>query len=261
MATEKQKKAELLARDKDEALLGRRLIDLDTICAKKRGVVSTGFLSEAEQAYCEMLFHTLDSNVKFMGGYDNAQRCVAVLFWDDVYELDEDELPYNALKIEYSQKVSHRDVLGSILRLGIERSAVGDILVLDDRCYVFVTNQMCQYISQNLLKIGRQTVNVSEVSLGEVEIPEAQTKLISATVASLRLDSVVGEGFRLSREDAKNAVQRGLVSLNHRIVESASHSVAQNDVISLRGKGKIVINAVGNESKKGRIHIDILCYL
>ena len=94
MATEKQKKAELLARDKDEALLGRRLIDLDTICSRKQGVVYTGFLSEAEQAYCEMLFHTLDSNVKFMGGYDNAQRCVAVLFWGDAYELDEDELPY-----------------------------------------------------------------------------------------------------------------------------------------------------------------------
>ncbi|MBE5818100.1 MAG: RNA-binding protein [Clostridiales bacterium] len=261
MATEKQKKAELLARDKDEALLGRRLIDLDTICSKKRDVVFTGFLSEAEQAYCEMLFHTLDSNVKFMGGYDNAQRCVAVLFWEDVYELDENELPYKALKIEYSQKVSHRDVLGSILGLGIERSAVGDILVWDDRCYVFVTNQMCQYISQNLFKIGRQTVNVSEIPVSEVEIPELQTKLISATVASLRLDSVVGEGFRLSREDAKNAVQRGLVSLNHRIIETASHSVAQNDVISLRGKGKIVISAIGNESKKGRIHIEILCYL
>ena len=261
MATEKQKKAELLARDKDEALLGRRLIDLDTICSRKQGVVYTGFLSEAEQAYCEMLFHTLDSNVKFMGGYDNAQRCVAVLFWGDAYELDEEELPYKVLKVEYSQKVSHRDVLGSILGLGIERSAVGDILVWDDRCYVFVTPQMCAYIKQNLFKIGRQTVSVGEVSIDDIEIPEAQVKQISATVASLRLDSVVGEGFRLSREDAKNAVQRGLVSLNHRIVESAAHPVSQNDVISLRGKGKIVISAVGMQSKKGRINIDILCYL
>ncbi len=261
MSTEKRKKAELLARDKAEELLGRRLLDLDGMCSKRRSTMFTGFLSEAEQAYCEMLFHMLDSKVEFMGGYGNAQRCVAVLFFEDAYELVEDELPIVALRIDYNSKVTHRDVLGSILGLGIERTCVGDILVWDDCCYVFVTRDMARYIEQNLFKIGRQSVNVKALPIDEVEIPEAKTEEIFSTVASMRLDSVVGEGFKLSRDDAKSAVQRGLVSVNHRLVENASKEVHEKDVISLRGKGKIVIDAVGGESKKGRIRINILRFL
>lgn len=262
MSNERQKKAELLARDKDEAMLGRRLIDLDVMCAKRHCTMFTGFLSEAEQAYCEMLFHMLDSKVKFMGGYDNAQRCVAVLFYDEeAYEEPLEQYPFEALRIDHPQKVSHRDLLGSILGLGIERTTVGDILVWDDRSYVFVTKEMAGYISQSLVKVGRQNVSVSVVDIDEVEIPEVKTEEINATVASLRLDSVIAEGLRLSRDDAKTAVQRGLVSVNHRIVESASHGVKEKDVISLRGKGKIVIDTVGEQSRKGRTWISLLRYI
>lgn len=261
MSSDRIKKAELLARDKDEALLGRRMLDLDNMCSKRRNTVCTGFLSESEQAYCEMLFHMLDSDVKFMGGYDNAQRCVAVLFYGEAYELSEYELPYSVLKLEYGAKVTHRDILGSILGLGIERSTVGDILVWDNKAYVFVIKEMAQYVERNLLRIGRQNVSVGIADIESVEIPEVKTEEIFATVASLRLDSVVGEGFRLSRDDAKIAVQKGIVSVNHRIVESASHRIRENDVISLKGRGKIVVESVGTQSKKGRIRINLLRYV
>lgn len=261
MNSDRTKKAELLARDRDEVLLGRRMLDLDNMCSKRRSTVTTGFLSESEQAYCEMLFHMLDSEVKFMGGYDNAQRCVAVLFYGEACELSECELPYSVLKLEYGAKVSHRDILGSILGLGIERSTVGDILVWDDRTYVFALKEMAPYIERNLFRIGRQSVSVSTVGINEAEIPEVKTEEIFATVASLRLDSVVGEGFRLSRDDAKAAVQKGLVSVNHRVEESASHQIRENDVISLRGRGKIIVDSVGTQSKKGRIRINLLRYV
>lgn len=261
MSSDKSKKAELLARDNDEKLLGRRMLDLDNMCSKRHSMVCTDFLSESEQAYCELLFHMMDSDVKFMGGYDNAQRCVAVLFYGEAYELQDYELPYSVLKLEYGAKVSHRDILGSILGLGIERSTVGDILVWDDKAYVFVTKKMAPYIERNLFKIGRQNVSVGIADIENIEIPEIETEEIFATVASLRLDSVVGEGFRLSRDDAKTAVQRGIVSVNHRIVESASHQIHENDVISLRGRGKIVVQSVGTQSKKGRIRINLLRYV
>lgn len=261
MSSERQKKVGMLAHNKDEELLGRHILDLDDICTRRRKTVCTGFLSESEQAYCEMLFHVLDSNVKFMGGYDNAQRCVAVLFYDDAYELSEAELPYSVLKLEYGNKVSHRDILGSILGLGLERTTVGDILVWDDRAYVFATREMAAYIERNLTRVGRQNVEVKIVGIDELEIPEVKTEEIFATVASLRLDSIVGEGFRLSRDDAKSAVEKGIVSVNHRIVESASHHIQENDVISLRGRGKIVVDSIGTQSKKGRIRINLLRYV
>ncbi len=261
MSSDRQKKAEMLAHDKNEELLGRHILDLDNICIRRRKTVCTGFLSEAEQAYCEMLFHVLDSDVKFIGGYDNAQRCVAVLFYEEAYELSEGELPYSVLKLEYGARVSHRDILGSILGLGLERTTVGDILVWDNRAYVIATREMAPYIERNLTRIGRQSVNVRLVGADELEVPEVKTEEIFVTVASLRLDSIVGEGFRLSRDDAKSAVQKGVVSVNHRVVDSASYHIHEKDVISLRGRGKIIVDAIGTESKKGRIRVNLLRYV
>ncbi len=261
MSKEKQRKAELLARDKDEALLGRRLLDLDNLCGKRYSPVSTFFLTETEQAYSESVFHMLDSYCRFMGGYDGAERNVAILLPSEEYELSEDEIPFKALKLEFAGDVGHRDIMGSVLGLGIERNAIGDILVLDNRAYIYAMNDMASFIERNLTKIGRQNVSVSECEFDDVEVPERKTEDINATVASLRLDAVIAESFRLSRETAKTAVERQLVQLNHRIVESPSHNIKEKDIISLRGKGKIILESVSGESKKGRIWVKILKFV
>lgn len=259
MSTEKQNKIGLLSRTKEEEILGRRLLDLDSVCQKRYTMISTQFLSEEEQAYCEMLFHMLDSKAELSGGYDGAQRKVIILIPDEYYE--NEELPFVPLKIVHKEEVGHRDILGSVLGLGIERSTVGDILVGKHCSYIFVIRNMADYIMQSLFKIGRQNVSVSVVSINDVAVPEAKTEEISTTVASLRLNSVVAEGFRLSREMAKDAIKRQLVQINHKIVESSSHSVKEKDVISLRGKGKIVLEAVTGNSKKDRIWIKLLKYV
>ena len=83
----------------------------------------------------------------------------------------------------------------------------------------------------------------------------------SKRVASLRLDCIIAEGFRLSRETAKAAIEKQIVQLNHRIIGTPSQNVKENDVISLRGKGKIILESVSGESKKGRIWVKILRYI
>ena len=261
MSKEKQKKTELLSHNKEEALLGRRMLDLDTLCQKKHCPTSTFFLTEPEQMYCETVFHLLDSHCRLLGGYDGAERCVAILLPEENYLLEDEEIPFVPLKIEYPVQVGHRDILGSILGLGVERNAVGDILVFKSDCYVFIMKDIAHYVEQNLVKVGRQNISIKEVGFDEVCVPEVKTEEINTTVASLRLDCIIAEGFRLSRETAKAAVEKQIVQLNHRIIGTPSQNVKENDVISLRGKGKIILESVSGESKKGRIWVKILRYI
>ena len=261
MSKEKQKKTELLSHNKEEALLGRRMLDLDTLCQKRHCPTSTFFLTEPEQMYCETVFHLLDSHCRLLGGYDGAERCVAILLPEENYLLEDEEIPFVPLKIEYPVQVGHRDILGSILGLGVERNAVGDILVFKSDCYVFIMKDIAHYVEQTLVKVGRQNISIKEVGFDEVCVPEVKTEEINTTVASLRLDCIIAEGFRLSRETAKAAVEKQIVQLNHRIIGTPSQNVKENDVISLRGKGKIILESVSGESKKGRIWVKILRYI
>lgn len=261
MSKEKQKKTELLSHNKEEALLGRRMLDLDTLCQKRHCPTSTFFLTEPEQMYCETVFHLLDSHCRLLGGYDGAERCVAILLPEENYLLEDEEIPFVPLKIEYPVQVGHRDILGSILGLGVERNAVGDILVFKSECYVFIMKDIAHYVEQTLVKVGRQNISIKEVGFDEVCVPEVKTEEINTTVASLRLDCIIAEGFRLSRETAKAAVEKQIVQLNHRIIGTPSQNVKENDVISLRGKGKIILESVSGESKKGRIWVKILRYI
>ena len=261
MSKEKQKKTELLSHNKEEALLGRRMLDLDTLCQKRHCPTSTFFLTEPEQMYCETVFHLLDSHCRLLGGYDGAERCVAILLPEENYLLEDEEIPFAPLKIEYSAQVGHRDILGSILGLGVERNAVGDILVFKSDCYVFIMKDIAHYVEQTLVKVGRQNISIKEVGFEDVIVPEVKTEEINTTVASLRLDCIIAEGFRLSRETAKAAVEKQIVQLNHRIIGTPSQNVKENDVISLRGKGKIILESVSGESKKGRIWVKILRYI
>ena len=261
MSKEKQKKTELLSHNKEEALLGRRMLDLDTLCQKRHCPTSTFFLTEPEQMYCETVFHLLDSHCRLLGGYNGAERCVAILLPEENYLLEDEEIPFVPLKIEYPVQVGHRDILGSILGLGVERNAVGDILVFKSDCYVFIMKDIAHYVEQTLVKVGRQNISIKEVGFDEVCVPEVKTEEINTTVASLRLDCIIAEGFRLSRETAKAAVEKQIVQLNHRIIGTPSQNVKENDVISLRGKGKIILESVSGESKKGRIWVKILRYI
>ena len=108
---------------------------------------------------------------------------------------------------------------------------------------------------QNLHKVGRLPVTVKKIAESELEIPEILYKIEQGTVASLRLDGVIAEGFHISRDTAQEAIRRELVQVNHRIISSASKLVRQGDAISLRGYGKMILEEIGGESRKGRIWV------
>ena len=136
---------------------------------------------------------------------------------------------------------------------------VGDI-VIGEKCYVFVKEEIADYILLNLTKVGNIGVSVGLYNGKEI-IKEERFEIISSTVESLRLDLIVARGFNIKRSDASKFISQGKVLVSGREVLSNDYKVKQNDKITLKGKGKIVFLGENGVSKKGKIIIDIKRYI
>ena len=157
--------------------------------------------------------------------------------------------------------LSHRDFLGALMGCGIKRETVGDIYVAAGRCDFLVTRDILPYVLQNLTDAGRTRLHLEQIPLSALEAPEQKTKQIRGTVSSLRLDGVVAEGFALSRSRAAEVITAGKTELNYMLCTKPDRLVAEGDVISVRGLGKMRLEAVGGNTKKGRISIEICRYI
>lgn len=117
---------------------------------------------------------------------------------------------------------------------------------------MLVLRDMVDYLSQNLTHVGRAKVDTREIPLTQVQTPEQKIKIVKDTVASLRLDSVMASGFQLGRSKASGYITAGKTEVNHMTVLKPDAPVAQGDVISVRGLGKVRLAQVGGRTKKGR---------
>ena len=158
-------------------------------------------------------------------------------------------------------KLTHRDFLGSILGQGLDREKVGDILVGEGSCDIWVFRELSSYLLQNLTGAGRARLRVEEISLSDIEAPEKQVREVRDTVSSLRLDAVLATGFSTSRGKAADLISAGRVELNHRPCVKADRTVSEGDVMTCRGLGKCVLKEVSGLSKKGRTMIVMERYL
>lgn len=225
----------------------------------------TDFLGLAEQAVFESVKRQL-GGVKYtaFGGADGAERLM--LRFGDVGDLGyEVPFPIAALKIspkdkKFSEKLTHRDFLGSILNLGIERSCLGDIVIIDNVGYLFCKENIAEYISSELFRVRRTEVTVSTVDT----LPEGElykTEELTVQVSSERLDAVIARVFSLSREDAQNLFSKRLVFASGREIESTSYSPKEGEKISVRGFGRFIYHGVKNLSKKGKFNVIIEKYI
>ncbi|MBQ9080065.1 MAG: RNA-binding protein [Clostridia bacterium] len=251
------------AKTPEEKLLGRRLMDLAQRCDRTGWYTSTDFLSPAEQAFCKLILPRLGIAYSFDGGYDGAERACLIFFPDylEAPARDSEQYPISALHIAHPAPLTHRDFLGSVLGLGLERHAIGDILVGERETVMLATDSIMPFLLTNLSSVGRVGVAVEQVSPADITPPELKFEIIKDTVASLRFDSVVATAFRVSRETAQKAIRSGAVRLNHLEQLSVSANIAEGDILSFRGKGKAVLETVGNESRKGRIWIQVKRYI
>ena len=197
------------------------------------------------------------------GGKEDCERKVAFFL---PYYLEETDFDIGeiikAVRIKsYFGKPVHRDYLGAVLGLGIERDRIGDLLVFDDTAYLFCLSPVVSVLLQELEKVGRVSVKSEQVALSDVPIPERKVKKITFTVKSLRLDAVTGDMFGVSRTLAAELIREGAVTLNYSICEKVDATVKEGDTLSVRGKGKGRISQIGGRSRKDRLFVEAELYL
>ena len=276
---------------REEQILSATLRDKYRL-AEKRGIPThTGFLTPAELSLAEDVcraegaapFDGSCTGYLLTGGYEDAERRICVFLppdpAGDTYGGGETEAELTArflcvLKVSVpkgSKPLTHRDYLGAVLGLGVERSVVGDILVRQEDtdsghrvtagADIIVLREMAEYLAQNFTSVGRAEVGVCIAELTELDPGPQRTEEYRDTVASLRLDSVCASAFRAARGKAQEAIRQGLVSVNGRQVTKPDRELEEGDRISLRGKGKAVLAEVGPRTRKDRIAVVITRYL
>lgn len=247
----------------EEKILYAKLKDCFRLSEKYQAPRFTSFLNEAEQEIIKKYTCEFGSNYCFFGGFENAQRKLLGVF-PDWQEPCFDEFPISAIKItkKYQKTLSHRDYLGTILSLGIDRIKVGDILINDDDdCYVFVLADIADYILGGISKISNVGIKTMIIPLSEVLIPEVKFQEIYTVSASLRLDAVVASVLNVSRKTSSNLIQGLKVSVNHTPTTDTSYNLKPNDIISVRGYGRFIFSSQGHNTRSNRIHICVKKYI
>ena len=191
-------------------------------------------------------------NYLFYGGYEDAERTVAA-FLPEYGSLD-DSNPLALLRISQSgyKELSHRDYLGSLMSLGIKREMVGDILVRSDGADIIILKTISEFLLSNYEKAGRTNLKVELLPIDLLIVPDIRYEMKRDTVASLRLDSVVASAFSMSRRLASEAINEGRVYINNQLCEKNDRLVKEGDKLSLRGKGKAILEKVGDLTRKDR---------
>lgn len=172
--------------------------------------------------------------------------------------------PFSILRIrplnpKFSEELSHRDYLGAILNLGIERCKIGDILVEDREAVVFVSENMADFLAENLTRI-RHTSVMAQIEAQQEFQYEPSFEEIRGTVASVRLDSLLALAFSSSRSRLSGLIEGKKVFVNGRLIVSNGYRLKEGDIISVRGMGKFRYEGVLSETRKGRSYVEVRKY-
>lgn len=233
----------------------KKIKNLHNRCVNKNVITYTGFLTPAEKQIILNNFNI--PNIVFFGGNECCERVRAFFLPDYIEEVEYKDYII-AFKACFSFKeLSHRDFLGAILSLGIERRCVGDIFVFKNEAFFFVTKDIGEFIKSNLSKIGNVGIKLCEVDFDDVKVPVPDVEIITFTVQSLRLDSVVAGAVKISREKAASLIKNGMVSLNYIECENVSKEIKSQDVFSVRGYGKFCVMECGRLTRKDKVLIDV----
>ena len=253
-----------IAQNSEDRVLLAKLWDKISAGIRRNIPANTCFLSPRELEMARFLFGDEPGLCAF-GGYEDAERKMLIFLPEylDEESLYDDDSPLICLRASFFEEdsLTHRDFLGALMGAGIARETVGDICVGKGCCDFFVTAEIAPYILQNFLSAGRTPVHMTQIPLRDAQIPEPEVKEIKDTVASLRLDSIVSSGFRIGRSLAAQYISAGKAAIDGLPCEKPDKPVTEGMKISIRGLGKIKLQAVNGRTKKDRISVVIHRYV
>lgn len=246
-------------------IVKRRILDLANQSYQSGIYTFSGFLSTGDQA----LFYEMEKEVSFVpwalfGGGADCERKMLRFGSEEMLGYEE-AFPISCLIVKpviqkFADALSHRDFLGALMNLGIERDILGDILVKENVGYVFCEDTMAEFLQEHLSKAKHTSVSCEITKECPAAVkPEflSQGLIVSAD----RCDAVVAKVYNLSRSQSVQLFQTKKIFVNGRQYEKSSGVLKPQDVVSVRGYGKFIFNGWINETKKGRIRVEILRYI
>lgn len=257
----------------EDKILAAKLEDKVRICSENSMITHSSFLDMRERSVAMALRYSFsDVKVVFYGGFEDAERTVAVMLpyfieadstesLHKYFNENPDDCPIKIIEIKkdkFSPALSHRDYLGALMALGIKREVTGDIVVNENGCQIAVLSSIAPFIIENMSKAGRGTLQAEVIDLslvGNSEKPNGTDE--SFTVSSMRIDSVIKNAFNVSRGAAAQAIESGLVYVNDSECLKCDKKIFAGDKIVFRRKGRIIVTDCSSVSKKGRIIVKV----
>ena len=238
----------------------KRFDELARRAAYGREAVFTRFIEASSLDACRHAANVNGVKAFFHGGYPDAERVVCG-FSDSA--IDEAEYPVACVEITWNAKFAkcaHRDILGAVMALGLERDSTGDIIVAGNgKAYLFAHEDIAPYIASALTSAGRTTLK-NRVYKGEITVPEPEGSYRRITAASERLDAVIQETYDMSRSEAQRLITSGMVKYDHAEQTHTDFKVKEGAVISVRTRGRFRITSSGGVTRRGRLAFTVFIY-
>ena len=218
----------------------------------------TKFLTNFEQIVLSQIvaYNYSDFKVEFFGGFDDAERKKAKIISNEYYDVDYDIV---CLKAKFNNKfnrVEHRNILGAVHNLGINFNRFGDIIVLENEVYIFVDEEIADYIAMEFTKAGRVNLDFQRVDLAEVGI-EKKYEDFEIVSSSFRIDSIVAKITNKSRSKVKEFLEQDFIKLNHVVLRNGEKTCTSEDIISIRKYGRFVVKGYTQNKKILKYRITI----
>lgn len=244
---------------KEEQEIAKDLLNSINLNSNKNEL--SPFLTSLEQKILAKIISYAFADIKldFFGGIEEAERKRAKIIVNEYYDIDYDIVCLTAsFKVKFND-IKHRDVMGAIHNLGINFNRIGDIIVKDEKIYIFIDRTIVDYILMNFTKIGRAVLNFEIIeNLEELRL-EKNYESITIVASSHRIDSIVSKITKKSRSKVKEMLEKDYIKLNHSVINSGEKNALVGDMISIRKYGRYTITESNKNSKsKYRISLDKL---
>ncbi|MDN6195087.1 MAG: YlmH/Sll1252 family protein [Atopostipes suicloacalis] len=245
---------------KDERIFVEQVLDWIQQVDQQYTPYLTSFLNPRELFIASSIInHHGGFDFESYGGFEGAEQ-KRIIIYPDYFQAKEEDFELSLFEINYPKKfaeLSHGQILGSILGTGLSRSNLGDIISSENRWQFIIDKKMKQFIRLNLDKIGRISVQLEEKNLEEIIEKEDNWQKEELIVASLRIDLVLARALNLSRNRAKELIQDKKIKINWSEINRPDIELNEQDIISIRGFGRIQMYEQLAKTRKDNLVIEI----
>lgn len=258
--------------NEEDRLLVSKLLDKIEFTTKRNTVEYTDFLDMRQRQLLEKTLKELKyTRYIAYGGYKTAERTAIITYPEKLDEIFKNnrfdfgsilEVIRIILPNELKGMYSHRNYLSGVIKIGIKREKVGDILTRHDGADLIVLKDASKYLLNGLKGLTRFSKSeFQKIEIPELKVEEPKTEKINIIIPSMRIDSIVSEIIRTSRAKATETIKEEKVFVNHELILKGSKEVKTNDIITVRGKGRFKVGEILNNTKKGNLVVEIEKYV